>query len=93
VEEAAARRIHVKQRYFGGCPNWQTTYEQLRQVLNDQGLNDGAFAEWPPDRRRGQTSGGGCRPNDVRLLPQIVGVESPSSTRRDGDPAPLLRDY
>jgi hypothetical protein len=41
----------VKQRYFGGCPNWQTTYEQLRQVLNDQGLNDGAFAEWPPDRR------------------------------------------
>lgn len=38
MEEAAARRIDVTLRYFVGCANWQTTHEQLRQVLDNQGM-------------------------------------------------------
>lgn len=40
MEEAAARRLRVTLPYFDGCPNWRTTYEQLRQVLSEEGLDD-----------------------------------------------------
>lgn len=38
MEEAAARPIRVTLRYFDGCPNWQTAYDRLRQVIREEGL-------------------------------------------------------
>lgn len=40
MEEAAARHPRVTLRFFDGCPNWETTYERLRDALRDEGMTD-----------------------------------------------------
>lgn len=34
------RAIHLTLRYFDTCPSWQTTYQRLRSVLDEGGLQE-----------------------------------------------------